>query len=477
MSLKRKELKRRKRNKMKAALIILFSLVSLLSATDKPNIIIIFTDDMGYSDIGPFGNKKHSTPHLDRMAKEGRKFTAFYVSSSACTPSRSALLTGTYADRIGMGRSVVFPADARGLNTSEITIAEMLKENGYTTGCFGKWHLGDAPEFMPLNQGFDEYEGIPYSNDMWVKGNKKRNFPPLAWMKQDKAIAHIPDNESQTVLQDAITDATVDFIKRHKNQPFFAYVPHAAVHAPHIVSPERLKAAGDDVMKALISEVDNSTGRILETLRELGIDKKTLVIFTNDNGGAGKTTSFPLKGHKFGPKYEGHMRVSTLAWWPENIPAGTVTGEIGASIDILPTIAKITGAKVPSDRIIDGKDYSNVLLGKEGAKSPHETLFYEKDGVRQGKWKLVVYSKREKKGTPPKAFTELYNLDEDIGESNNLADKYPEIVTKLKKLLDSHVKELEANQRPAGTTENPKVLLTHEAAKSLPTLHELRNKK
>ena len=460
---------------MKTLIILLF--FSLFALAEKPNVIIIFTDDMGYSDIEPFGNKKHSTPHLNRMAKEGRKFTSFYVSSSACTPSRAALLTGTYADRTGMGRSVVFPADARGLNPSEITIADMLKEQGYVTGCFGKWHLGDAPEFMPLAQGFDVYEGIPYSNDMWVKGNKKRNYPPLAWMKQDKAIAHIPDYKSQHVLQDAITNATIEFIKANKDKPFFAYVPHAAVHAPHTVTDKRLEAAGGDVMKALISEVDNSTGRILNTLRELGIEKRTLVIFTNDNGGAGKTTSFPLKGHKFGPKYEGHMRVSTLAWWPGKIPAGTVTDEIGASIDILPTIAKLTGGKVPTDKIIDGKDYSSVLLGKEGAKSPHENLFYEKEGIRQGKWKLVTFSKREKKGAPPKAYEELYDLNEDISETKNLASQYPEIVNKLKKLLTAHVEEIDANQRQPGMIENPKVLLTHEQAKNLPTLFELMQKK
>ena len=458
---------------------LLFTFLSFITfftvqSSEKPNIIIIFTDDMGYADIGPFGSTKHSTPHLDKMAAEGRKFTDFYVSSSACTPSRAALLTGTYADRTGMGKSVVFPADTRGLNTSEVTIAEMLKENGYATGCFGKWHLGDAPEFMPLNQGFDEYQGIPYSNDMWVKGNKKRNYPPLAWMKQDKAIAHIPDNQSQAVLQDAITDAAVDFIKRQRNKPFFAYIPHAAVHSPHVSTAERLEAAGGDIMKALISDVDNSTGRILDTLRKLKLDKKTLVFFTNDNGGAGKTNSFPLRGAKFGPKYEGHMRVSTLAWWPGTIPAGTVTDEIGATIDMLPTIAKITGSKIPSGRIIDGKDYSAVLLGKKGAKSPHETLFYENDGVRQGNWKLVVLSKREKKGFAPQTQVELYKLDEDIGEKNNLAEKYPETVSKLQKLLDAHVKEIEANQRQAGFTDKPKVLLSHEEAKKLPTLYELR---
>ncbi|MEK6237087.1 MAG: sulfatase-like hydrolase/transferase, partial [Planctomycetales bacterium] len=370
-------------------------------AADKPNIIVIFIDDMGYGDIGPFGAAR-KTPHLDRMAKEGMKQTDFYVSSSDCTPSRSALMTGCYADRIGMGRSVVFPADKRGLNPSEITIAEILKEGGYATGCFGKWHLGDQPEFLPTRQGFDEYQGIPYSNDMWAKGNPKRKYPPLPWMKQDKSVAHIPDQASQAAITDAVTDAAVDFIKRHKDEPFFAYVPHSAVHAPHMVTADRLAAADDDVMTALITELDVSTGRILQTLRDLGIAENTFVLFTNDNGGAGKTSPGPLRGAKFGPKYEGHMRVATLAWWPGKIPAGSVSAEIMTTTDVLPTIAKLTGQRVPTDRVIDGKDVSDVLLGKPNAKSPRETLYYEKDGIRQGKWKLVHYRVKADR------FSELY---------------------------------------------------------------------
>jgi arylsulfatase A len=309
-------------------LLLFIPLLTCLSAAARlPNVVIIFIDDMGYGDIGPFGAER-ATPHLDRMSEEGLVLTDFYVASSACTPSRSALLTGCYADRIGMGRSVVFPADARGLNPSEITIAEILKNADYATGCFGKWHLGDQPEFMPLAQGFDVYEGIPYSNDMWVAGNKKRNYPPLPWMKQNTPVAHIPDHASQAVITDSTTDAAVGFIRANKDRPFFAYVPHAAVHAPHMVTPERLAAANGDVMTALVTEIDNSTGRILDTLRELGIADNTFVLFTNDNGGAGKTSSGPLRGAKFGPKYEGHMRVSTLAWWPGKIPAGTRSAEI-----------------------------------------------------------------------------------------------------------------------------------------------------
>lgn len=448
-------------------LTILASLLIAITAVGapKPNIVVIFVDDMGYGDIGPFGAEP-STPQLDRMAAEGMKLTDFYVSSSACTPSRAALMTGCYADRIGMGKSVVFPTDKRGLNPSEITIAEILKDAGYASGCFGKWHLGDQPEFMPLAQGFDEYEGIPYSNDMWVKGNAKRNYPPLPWMKGNKPIAHIPDESSQAAITDAITDATVDFIKRNKDRPFFAYIPHPAVHAPHMVTPERLEAAKGDVMTALVTEIDNSTGRILQALRDLGIDRNTLVFFTNDNGGAGKTSPGPLRGAKFGPKYEGHMRVATLAWWPGKIPAGSVSSEIMTTTDLLPTIAKLAGKSAPKDRTIDGKDIGDILLGKPGTKSPHKTLFYEKDGVRQGKWKLVHYRKR------PDWVTELYDLEADLGEQNNLADQHPERVKAMKAALDAHVRNLEANTRPAAFVENPKPLLA--SANGLPTLARLR---
>ena len=309
------------------------------------------------------------------MAEEGMKLTDFYVSSTACTPSRSALLTGCYADRIEMGRSVVFPADERGLNPTEITIPEILKQGGYKTGCFGKWHLGDQLPFMPLAQGFHEYQGIPYSNDMWVPGNPKRNYPPLPWIVGNHPVAHIPDASNQAVITDSITDAAVDFIERHKEEPFFCYVPHSAVHAPFMVTPERLESAGEDVMRALVGEIDSSTGRILDCIRKNGIEKNTLVLFTNDNGGAGKTNSGPLRGHKFGPKYEGHMRVPTLAWWPGKIPSGSVSSEIMATIDLLPTIASLTGQQVPKDRIIDGHDVTEILLGKAKAKSPMKHFF------------------------------------------------------------------------------------------------------
>jgi arylsulfatase A len=270
--------------------LLLLAPVAALPAADapakRPNIIVIFIDDMGYGDIGPFSDK-HKTPHLDRLAAEGIKLTDFYVSSVACTPSRSSLMTGCYAQRIGMAGPVVFPADKRGLNPSEITLAEMLKSVGYATGCYGKWHLGDQPEFLPTKQGFDEYEGIPYSNDMWSESGKpkdKHNHPPLPYMKQDKVIAHIPDAASQAVLTDALSDATVSFIQRHAQEPFFAYVPLAAVHYPWFVTKTRLDAAGGDVFSAQITEIDQFVGRVMETLKALAIDQHTLIFFTNDNG-------------------------------------------------------------------------------------------------------------------------------------------------------------------------------------------------
>ena len=436
-------------------------------AAAKPNIVIFLMDDMGYADIGPFGDK-HKTPNLDRMAAEGLKLTDFYVSSVCCTPSRAALLTGCYAVRIGMDGSVVFPADKRGLNPKETTIAGMLKGIGYATGCFGKWHLGDQSEFLPNSHGFDEYEGVPYSNDMWEEAGKKapQKYPPLPYMKQGKVVAHIPDAASQAVLTDAIADAALDFIQRHANEPFFAYVPLTTVHVPHFATKERMAAAAGDVFAAQITEIDQCVGRVMQSLKSLNIDNKTLIFFTNDNGGAGKTYSAPLRGGKFGPKYEGNMRMATLARWPGTIPAGKVTAQIATTTDLLPTLAALTGAKLPTDRIIDGKDISAILLGKAGAKSPHDLLYYESDGLRQSQWKLVrVRDKGNSK-------LELYDLEQDIGEKTDLADKEPARVKAMLALLDAHTAEIKKNTRPAGLAPNPKPILP--VASGIPTLLEYR---
>ena len=445
---------------------LLCLLGSLAGAASKPNVVFIFIDDMGYGDIGPFGNKVNKTPHLDRMADEGLKLTQFYVSNTACTPSRSALLTGTYAHRIGMDGSVVFPAEQRGLHPDEVTIAELLKGQGYVTGCFGKWHLGDQPKFMPLAQGFDEYYGIPYSNDMWpgnTRGHRhtKKPYTPLPIVRQNKAVAYVSDGTDQSLLCEAITDEAVKFIQKHKDEPFFCYLPHAYVHNPRHARPHILKRAEGNVHRANVEEVDDSVGRILNTLRKLGIAKNTLVIFTSDNGGSGGMSMGPLRGGKGGPKYEGHMREPTLTWWPGTIPAGKVSHEIAATIDVLPSLAKLTGAEVPDDRTIDGKNALEVLLGKPGAKSPHDILYYETDGIRRGKWKLVG-GKRKK--------PELYDLDQDVGEKNNLAAKHPKIAKELKALLAAHADNVASDTRPAGFVEKADFIISKPG--DLPRLRE-----
>ena len=463
------------------------------STTPKPNIVIMFIDDMGYGDIGPFGNKVNQTPHLDRMAEEGMVLTQFYVANTACTPSRAALLTGTYAHRIGMDGPVVFPGDKRGLNPNEITIAEMLRKNGYATGCFGKWHLGDQPEFMPLVQGFDSYFGIPYSNNMWSgkKGRNpitKRKYEPLPVMKQDKAVAYVADEMDQSLLAEVITDEAIEFIKEHQKQPFFCYIPHSHVHRPRYARPEYLKRAEGNVDRAHVEEVDDSIGRVLQTLRDLKLDQNTLVIFTSDNGGARGMSMGPLRGGKNGPKYEGHMRVPTLAWWPGTIPGGITTKEIGVTTDLLPTLAKLTNAQFPTDRIIDGKEITGILLGKKEAKSPHHVLFYEDEGIRRGDWKLVKItesgesnreSKKDLGGAHPKkveeskkgkAKLELYDLSTGLGEKTDLARTHPERVEELDRLLKEHASSIAANLRPAGFAKNPKPILKEVG--DLPTLKQ-----
>ena len=444
---------------------LLLAVTSVATALECPNIVFIFIDDMGYGDIGPFGSTNR-TPHLDRMAEEGMKLTDFYVSATMCTPSRAALMTGCYADRVGMEENengpVVFPADTRGLNPSEITIAEVLKAQGYATGCFGKWHLGDQLQFMPLAQGFDEYEGTPYSNNMWPF-QENRTFPPLPYMKQEKVVAEIADGESQAILCEAVTDAAIDFIKRHRRGPFFAYVPHSFTHLPRYASEGQVKRAEGDMVRAQIEAVDMSVGRILATLREQGLAENTLVFFTSDNGPAAGSSAGPLKGRKGGPKFEGHMRVPTQAWWPGRIPASTVCSEIAASIDIFPTLAKLAGGEVPTDRIIDGKNIL-ALLTTPGAKSPHSELYYEYDGVRKGKWK---YLKAKEKFS-------LYDLDADLGEKTNLLKLHPEKVEELRALLLAHEQRVKNAVRPAGYDANPEPLLKDPG--SVPTLAEYLGK-
>ena len=473
----------------------------------KPNFVVIFIDDMGYGDIGPFGSVINSTPNLDRMAAEGMKLTSFYSAAPVCTPSRAALMTGSYPKRVGLATGpemrVLFTGEPWGLNPDEVTVAETLGEQGYATGCFGKWHLGDQPEFLPTAHGFDEYFGIPYSNDMWpshsqFSGQGPFHFPPLPLMRGAEVIGEVEDMRDQAELCRMFTDEAVSFIRRNRDRPFFAYVPHAFIHHPRAARESFMEQAGEPMdsidwtavttgsgpwhcgpdgqcrpgsmsrdswdalirrrTQAQIEEVDWSVGAILDALRDLGIAENTLVIFTSDNGGALGCVNTPLRGGK-GSTWEGGMREPTLAWWPGSVSAGAVSDEVATTMDLLPTLAKLGGGSLPQDRILDGRDISPLLLGEPGAKSPHQAFYYYRretlEAVRSGKWKLF------------KQGGELYDLEADIGESHDVSQSHPDVVERLRRYFDEAAADLGDGPencprcRPVGTVQNPRTLLPH----------------
>jgi arylsulfatase A-like enzyme len=436
----------------------------------KPNFVIIFTDDQGYQDLGCFGSPTIQSPNLDKMAEEGIKLTSFYVAAPLCTPSRAALMTGSYPTRVNMAEGVDFPVlldgDSKGLNPNEITIAEVLKSAGYKTGMFGKWHLGDQPEFLPTRQGFDEFFGLPYSYDISpYHQNKKYNFAPLPLLEGEMVIEENPDCD---YLTQQITERSVRFIEENKDKPFFLYIPHPDPHRPIYVSPDFIEdapdslkarlekedgyvdyAARDKLYKYAINEIDWSVGQVLEALKKNGIDENTLVFFTSDNGptiGSAK----PLRGGK-GSAYEGGVREPAIIRWPGKIPAGQVNDELVTAMDLLPTFAKLAGAKIPVDRVIDGKDIWPVLVNNE--KSPHKAFFYhqrrELKAVRSGKWKLQV------DGDKPIA---LYNLEKDISENNNVLEENPTVANELLSYIKDFQEDIRTNNRPAAFVENPKPL-------------------
>ncbi len=442
------------------------------SSLKKPNFIIIFCDDLGYGDLGCFGSKKHRTPNIDRMAAEGMRFTSFYVTSGVCTPSRSSLMTGCYPRRVNMHESgahewVLFPVAKKGLNPNEITIAEVLKEQGYATACVGKWHLGDQPEFLPTRQGFDYYYGIPYSNDMGAEQRPKN--PPLPLLRNEKVIEAPAD---QNTLTKRYTEQVIEFITANKDRPFFVYLPHTMVHNP-VHSSERFrgKSANSGYGDAA-EEIDWSTGKILATLKKLGIDGRTLVVFTSDNGAAKRWggSNLPLSGFK-GSTMEGGMREPCVMRWPGRIPAGKTCDELACTMDLMPTFARLAGTKPPSDRIIDGKDIWPLMAGKQGAKSPHEAFYYYRvyqlQAVRSGKWKLHLPYKIKKRNQAKATSMplKLYDLEADIGETNNVADQHPDVVQRLLALAEKAREDLGdvnrkgRNQRPAEWVVTPKPLL------------------
>ncbi len=435
-------------------------------AADKPNFILIFVDDLGYADIGPFGSELHRTPHLDKMAQEGRKLTSFYVTAPVCTPSRGSLMTGSYPRRIGLdesekGQWVLFPGNRKGLSPDEITLAEVLQRAGYETACVGKWHLGDQRQFLPTRHGFDSYFGIPFSNDM---GHDSRpqpyRYPPLPLLRGEEVVEEEPD---QRLITKRYTQEALAFIERDRQgRPFFLYLPHTMPHWPQYASERFAGKSKNGAWGDAVEEIDWSTGRILAKLEELGLDDGTLVVFTSDNGGAVQhgASNFPLRGGK-GTTWEGGHRVPFLARWPGRVPAGTASDELAISVDILPTFAALAGADVPSDRVIDGKDIRPLLLSDRAEPTPHVAYFYyfmsHLNGVRSGRWKLHVARKGGRyPDYEPNPVLELYDLHADIAERHNVADRFPQVVARLQALAALARADLGdgklagRNQRPPG---------------------------
>ena len=438
--------------------------ISLFANKNRPNLVIIFADDQGYGDLSCFGSTEIKTPNIDRIAKEGRKFTSFMVASPVCTPSRAALLTGCYPKRVGMHQHVLFPSSNKGLNPEEYTIADHFKSIGYATACFGKWHLGHHKEVLPTSNGFDTYFGIPYSNDMNHPDNKGKpkggadgmdilwNDPESTLTKwktplfEDEKIVELPVDQ-RTVTR-RYTQKSIDFIKTNKDKPFFIYLPHSMPHIPLYVPDEIRDPNPQNAYINTIEHIDSEVGRLLDALDELNLTESTYIIYTTDNG---PWLSFRHHGGSAGAlrdgkgtTFEGGQRVPCVMRGP-GIPADTVCDELMGTIDLLPTFASITGKPLPKGNKIDGIDASSLLTGK-GKSKRNEFIHYtsrgEVEGIRQGRWKLLIKKKRGK-GQGRREIL-LFDLSEDLGETNNLATKNPEMVGKLEQrmlLLDSEIQK------------------------------------
>jgi arylsulfatase A len=488
-------------------LLLLLSVLAPLHVTQaapKPNFIVILADDLGYGDLGCYGAKDIATPHIDRMAREGAKFNACYV-APVCSPTRAALMTGSVAQRVGIG-GVLFPRNDHGLNPDEITLPELLKTQDYATAIIGKWHLGNQDMFQPLKHGFDTWYGTPASNSQGFDPTLKKYAPDCVWREghtresllklkeapcplvRDNVVIEVPTDQTQ--LTQRYTREAIRFITEHKDAPFFLYLPHNMPHIPLHASADFVGKSQRGKYGDAVQELDWSTGEILRTLKEHGLDQNTLVIFLSDNGPNTATggSAGPLKGGK-GSTLEGGVRVPFVARWPEKIPAGTVSDAAITGMDLLPTLIQLAGGDIPNDRVIDGKDIWPLLAGKPDAKSPHEAIYYLRgrsvDGIRVGDWKYLaeepadrkrskveVELTAEEKKLPRKARNALikergkaaslkrdptpvlYNLGDDIGEQHNRISEHPEVAAGLKKQMEVFHKELRKNTRPAGVT-NP----------------------
>ena len=424
----------------------------------KPNIVIIFTDDQGYADVGVFGAKGFTTPNLDLMAAEGRRFTDFHVAQPVCSASRTALLTGCYPNRIGI-HGALGPGSKTGIGAGEMTLAELVKQRGYATAIYGKWHLGDRAPFLPTRHGFDEYLGIPYSNDMWPHHPQAKPgaYPPLPLYRNDQPEKVGLTGEDQEQLTTQYAEAAVKFIEKNKAQPFLLYVAPNMPHVPLYVSAKFKGKSERGLYGDVIMEIDWAVGEILAALKKNGVDENTLVIFTSDNGpwlsyGNHGGSAGALREGK-GTTFEGGHREAFIARWPGRIPAGTVCAEPAMTIDIFPTVARLVGAQLPEHKI-DGLDIWTLLAGEPGAKNPHEAYYFyylqnELQAVRSGNWKLFFpHSARSMVGQEPgkdgipglykqlPVARWLYDLRRDVGETTDVAAQHPEIVAKLEALAE-----------------------------------------
>lgn len=455
-------------------IVLLFTILVEAQVTSKPNVIVIFNDDLGYQDLGCYGSPNIKTPRIDQLAKEGTRFTSFYAASSVCSASRAALLTGCYPQRVGI-EGVLSASSKQGLNPKYTTIAKMLKTAGYATAAVGKWHLGDQNQFLPTNNGFDSYYGIPYSNDMYPSNNSKyatnclfnegydlakiqdifvnmtadekqpaaaKNKVPL--MRNLECIEFPVD---QTTITKRYADESIDFIKKSAkaNQPFFLYLANSMPHTPLFASKDFKGKSKRGLYGDVVEEIDFNTGRILDELKTLGIDKNTIVIFSSDNGpwlskGEDGGSALPFFEGKF-TSFEGGFRVPFIVKWPKGIKGNAVCNEISSTIDVLPTLANIVGVNLTNEKL-DGKIVSDLWKVKKNTKSPHPYFFmvYNGQSVRYGDWKyhkkqFFTTSKKTRKEESPA----LYNIKQDVGETKNIITQYPEIAAQMSKALEEHL--------------------------------------
>lgn len=430
-----------------------------------PSFIIVFADDLAYGDLSCYGAQGYTTPNLDRMAAEGMQFTDFYSAAPICTPSRAALMTGCYPQRVNLP-SVLGPNSNVGISADETTMAEMLKAGGYATACVGKWHLGDRPEFLPTRHGFDSYFGLPYSNDMWPNHPTAKNYPDLPLMEGEEVIERNPD---QTQLTTRYTERAVEFIRENSERPFFLYLAHSMPHVPLFVSDKFAGKTERGLFGDVISEIDWSVGQILDTLEELGIDDNTFIMFTSDNGpwlsyGDHAGSALPLREGKH-TTFDGGHREPCIMRWPGAIPAGETCTELCVTFDMLPTFAGLAGVDAPAPERIDGRDIWPLISGEAGATTPHDAFYYylrnDLQAVRSGPWKLHLPHKYHdivepgRDGLPGKQEERpielsLFNLRDDISETTNLAEQHPDIVERMSAMATVFDEQMKATARPCG---------------------------